>query len=289
MCAYFVRQHWSLRYSLRLLFLLLTLLAFLFVWIGTHYRSAKRQRAAVSELQHMGADTTLERGPNNIGNAVLRLTIGNHAVDRLSAVQFTDLDLTGTTLDCLHDVEWVSVVAFDGCTLDESALTNVVQLPKLQTLYVRYCTIPADAVEVMSECKSIRVLCLYGKNIGDDHICSLRRMPQLANLHLKDSNVSDLSMKHLMHIMPGLRTLDLRFTAITDEGINTISEHPSIEVLNLVGTRVTDQAVLHVAEMVSLGAVMLEQTSVTEQAVRQLRLSRPSLMVTWESGGNVPR
>jgi hypothetical protein len=70
--------------------------------------------------------------------------------------------------------------------------------------------------------------------------------------------------------MPGLRTLDLSGTQVTDRGLAILRELPALESLSLAWTGVTDAGLVHLADCERLVRVDLSATRTGDGAIRAL-------------------
>lgn len=70
-----------------------------------------------------------------------------------------------------------------------------------------------------------------------------------------------------MNAFSNFHILSLSNSAITDEGLRTLSELRSIDELELVGTNVSDAGMLYIAQRKDMKQVNLRQTKVTGSGV----------------------
>lgn len=86
---------------------------------------------------------------------------------------------------------------------------------------------------------------LSSKEINDKTFEGLRKLDQVAELNLSDTNITDAHMKNFSDPEIGglLVSLDLSKTGISDAGLKEISESIYLTSLNLAETKVTDAGV----------------------------------------------
>jgi len=107
-------------------------------------------------------------------------------------------------------------------------------------------------------------------------------MKQLELLELFGSDVSDESVATIRRL-PGLQKLVLAFTPITDSGVRQLANHPTLRILNLGGTQITDESLPVFKTLPKLEELYLDYTPVTEDAYRKLKAELPGVVVTWWS------
>lgn len=130
--------------------------------------------------------------------------------------------------------------------------------------------------------KYVRRLYLPEATSADYLISQLSRMKQLELLELFGSDVSDESVATIRRL-PGLQKLVLAFTPITDSGVRQLANHPTLRILNLGGTQITDESLPVFKTLPKLEELYLDYTPVTEDAYRKLKAELPGVVVTWWS------
>jgi hypothetical protein len=100
-----------------------------------------------------------------------------------------------------------------------------------------------------------------------------------AHGHMTDADVTSLEQ------MPQLKELDLSRTAITDRSLELISNLPNLESLSLASTLITDDGLEHLRKCRSLRRLNLMWTNTGDGAIRTLA-GHPHLTHFW-SGNNV--
>lgn len=87
-------------------------------------------------------------------------------------------------------------------------------------------------------------------------------------------------VKH-MNAFSNFHILSLSNSAITDDGLRTLSEFRYIDELELVGTNVSDAGLLYIAQRKDLKQVNLRQTKVTGSGVAMLQAELPNCRIIW--------
>lgn len=130
------------------------------------------------------------------------------------------------------------------------------------------------------------VLDLRGTQITDEALLHLRDLPQLKELYLGGSVVTDVEPP-LFHAritdaaiqqitqLSSLEVLSLAKTDITDQGVQQLPRLSNLKVLYLLGTPISDDAVASLAEMKSLESLYLQETRISPEGLARLRKELP--------------
>ncbi|MBC8873846.1 MAG: hypothetical protein H8E44_30775 [Planctomycetes bacterium] len=118
-------------------------------------------------------------------------------------------------------------------------------------------------------------------NFGDQDLQLLIGMPDLRTLELKYTGVSNIGLMHLSD-MTNLTCLNLCRTQITDAGIEHVRELANLEMLNLYSTQLTDVGLEHLKGLTNLKKLVLSETRVTHEGIEQLRKALPNCEIAWE-------
>ncbi len=120
---------------------------------------------------------------------------------------------------------------------------------------------------------------LVGDPIDDQIFTSLRGLePALVRLDLRGSAITDEGLQQLVDFIQ-LRTLNLSETSIGDLAFNVLNTLPHLEVLNLYGTQITDSGLVQLQKLKSLRRLYLWKTAVTEAGIENLEEALPDLRV----------
>jgi hypothetical protein len=82
-----------------------------------------------------------------------------------------------------------------------------------------------------------------------------------------------------------LRTLNLDYTGVTDEGLGSL---PPVEVLSLDTGGITDKGVEKLAKMISLKSLNLYHTLVTDEGMARLKQALPNCTVIYDRESALP-
>jgi uncharacterized membrane protein len=109
----------------------------------------------------------------------------------------------------------------------------------------------------------------------------------VAELSLARTRIGDRTLE-LVAEMDRLRRLDLRGTAVGDDGLARLRGHAALEELVLSRTRLTDASVEVLLELPALARVWVWECGLTAEALARLRAERPRLAVEEGGGASAP-
>jgi hypothetical protein len=214
-----LRRRW-LSFSLRVLFVLITLVCLALGWLVNR---CECQRLSVAAIRAAGGDVRYEP-------IYLHSCCGGYDTQPFTWRRW--MDRRGFPIDYYSEVERVQIFI---------ANTS----PKLQHLAaVRGCS----------------RLTIAG-SVRDDDLAVLRHLPNLHELILNDTNISDAAMPHIARCR-NLTWLSVDRTNITDAGLAYIAQCRNLTCLNFNYTSVTDQGLKHFREL-PLRTLRLHGTSPT--------------------------
>jgi Leucine-rich repeat (LRR) protein len=194
--------------------------------------------------------TEIDLSGNNIGNSALRLVA--------EFPQLTALDISATRID------------------DKGLRELLPRLPKLRSLRARGCSVGDGALAALGGCQDLRTLDLTGSQITDAGLAQLSACEKLEELDLTGTAVTDDGIVPV--VLPNLRvlklfatrvrgpgvwhfttlvSLDLRATAVDDEGLNRIAGLTNLEELDLSRSRVASDGLRHLSGMPRLRKLRL--------------------------------
>jgi len=122
-------------------------------------------------------------------------------------------------------------------------------------------------------------------NVNDEELASLPSLPDLKELNLALTKVTDMGVRALPEF-PRLQTLYLSQTNAGDAALESLRRYGDIHILNLDGTRITDEGLGKVALLVRIEILSMVNTSVTDAGLKELR-HFPKLMMLGLNGTQV--
>ena len=161
--------------------------------------------------------------------------------------------LTGAGIGELKACAELSEIEWQRGSLSATAVEELTQLPKLQTLSFNAIT------------------------------CTERHMMAIAKLKLRQlgflaSKVDDGMLRHLA-TMEKLETLGITHNPITDQGLSELKQIKTMKTLDIRGTTVTDKVLLELKQIKALRTLDLRETKVTAAGVADLQKALPNCKI----------
>jgi outer membrane lipoprotein-sorting protein len=103
---------------------------------------------------------------------------------------------------------------------------------------------------------------------------------EIHTVNLTGTAVDDAWLAQLSNVNSTLRTLVLRDTRITDDGMKHVQRLRRLVLLNIAGTEVTDAGLKHLASLPTLTALNVAETQITDAGIAELKRARPKVFVS---------
>ena len=279
-----------LRFSLRMLFIAMTVLCALCDWLTFEVQAARRQKEAVKALLQAGsfeafydyqcvpapgprADWSLNKSALSPNPAWLRKMTGD------------DLLCNVTGLNRSWPGEWNK-----DNRISESNFAQIARLPELRVLCLRSIRVVSDDGTVERRLNSSDLSFLSGLtnlglvNLADTDVDSaglayLVGLRRLSILLLERTRVDDLGMERIGK-MRTLWALELQHTRVSDAGLIAIQNLTELESLDLRDTNVSDAGLQHLKGLSKLGTLWLDNSRVTAAGILELQKSLPHCKIS---------
>lgn len=128
-----------------------------------------------------------------------------------------------------------------------------------------------QTLEKLAQTVGLRKLNLDNSPVTDAGLRALGPMPDLRDLSLTRSLITEDAVSIIVNQFPNLEHLRLDATAITDKHLDKLSQLTSLERLSLYRTRITDGSCEHLAKITSLRTLSLDQTRITNAGLKALQ------------------
>ena len=107
---------------------------------------------------------------------------------------------------------------------------------------------------------------LTNMTVLDSGLDQISGLTQLEELRLSQSKVKGLGLKHFVN----LRSLDLRYSAVNDKGMESLKSLPKLERLILRDNNISDKGIANIAGLANLRELDLYGLPLTDNGVQQL-------------------
>jgi len=189
---------------------------------------------------------------------------------RLKVLRIARCAITDTGLDYLARLSSLEALDFNGCSnLGSASLGNLLgKLPNLEHLDVSYCPgiLRSSWQGKVNALKSLE-LCYSG--VRDSHMGRLSHLPSLEELNLDSCPVGDWTISHLAenNVVPNLKNLDLADTDLTDNGMAHLPKFSMLSRLSLFYCNITNSGLRHLASMTSLETLNLDSRDISDDGL----------------------
>jgi hypothetical protein len=230
------------------------------------------QSTGVEFLKPMHDLTVLSLPCPSIEDSSLAVLANMSQLERLdlNGAQITNMALihlrnTGNLL--YLDLSWTGI--------SDVGLKMLDACPKLNILKLRHTEITNEAGKVFASMKHLKSLDLCATKVTNAlKECFEPRLPQLEELTVEETSISDAFFVGAAQMLPSLQSLSAAYTQLTDAGVKEIALCPHLEVLVLTGTKITDAGMLSLSDAPELRMLYLASTIISEVGASSLGACR---------------
>lgn len=270
-------RRWTVltRFGLRTMLLAISLTC---LWLGWWVNSARRQAAAVNELEQKGSyvDFIYSMGigdtfPNSPPQAQwvpkwLHEQLGRHYFETIRAVRLGSPNEP------------------DRRRLVDADMSVLRKLPGLRGLIIMLTNVTDEGLRQITNCQDLRVLMFWNnKKITDESMKVIRQLRNLHSLEADGQLCSDAGLAAIqdMRQLRELTLIDYRGNpGITDKGLEHIGNLENLELLSIQNAAITDDGLHHLEGLTSLRNLHLAKTNVTPEGVARLGVALPNCTIT---------
>jgi Leucine-rich repeat (LRR) protein len=175
--------------------------------------------------------------------------------------------------DELRDLK--SLHLFETKVTDDGVRQFAERHPEMKQLslhaYIYGSELSDRAVVSLRKLSKLEKLSLAGTRITDDGAAPLASLRHLREVNFARTNITDDALRHLADLRE-LEHLNLTKTRVAGPGLEHLRELPHLEYLFLDGTLVTDTMIPHLEQMNSLVQLGLSETKVTDEGIAKFKL-----------------
>jgi hypothetical protein len=191
------------RYSLRTLFVLMTLCCLLFgawaVYVNP-YRLQQRSVAAVNRLQ---GTVKKAQADGSVWQAWLVTTLlGEDSYAHVVEVDLNNKNVSDKDLPELFDLIYLRKLALDRTAVTDEGVATLRSMPQLQHISLRYTQVSDNGVAHLGEMPNLQTTHLTGTKITDAGISALAGHPQMTDLYIRWTDVTSAGAERLASALP---------------------------------------------------------------------------------------
>ena len=195
-------KNWR-RFSLRTLFILMTVCCLIFgawaVYVNP-YRHQQRSLAVVNRLQGNTVKAPAE-GPAWNGWLVTTL-LGKDAFVQVTEVELNGKEVTDEELGRLAGLVYLRKLALDYTPVTDSGLATLHSMPNLQDVSLRYTKVSDSGAEHLGQLQALRSAHLTGTKITDAGVDHLAKRPEMAELYIRWTGITNTGADRLAAALP---------------------------------------------------------------------------------------
>jgi hypothetical protein len=291
------RRGW-LKFSLRSLLLVSTLLSLGLGWIGNTIVRVKRQRASVAKIHAAGGRVRfdyqwrLDQEPP--GPEWMRILVGDDVFASVDAVtvDFADVKDPDLVFAAIKQLPRLRCAELKGAAVTDSRLAEALNFKPLHILSLTSARVTPAGLAQLRDASDLDFLELRGEWVGDDTMAAVGSIPNLHILVLDQTDISDLGLGHVAALksleelgvidssgigaagleslggLTSLKKLSLSGTRLSGEGLRSLSALKHLETLNLSGTSLTDSEISDLKGLDRLAVLDLRGTFVGNDGLR---------------------
>ncbi len=263
-----------LSFSLRALFVFMTVASVFCAWFASRIHPYYRQRDEMRQLVGKGVRIRTEPDPS-IPDWVAKL-LGDAERELFVCPQYVGLDmsrfdrylLTDDDLRIVGGWRGVRTLGLAECPITDAGIESLSALTELEELYLNHTRITDSALAVIGRhCRRLRLLVIGATDISDDGLSRLARLPELESLGC--AGCRRVQGHTLASVCTGARPLELqlRWCPIDDEGLAQAAQIARLHSLDVESALVTDVGVAHLSKAVELEQLVLSTPRVTDVGV----------------------
>lgn len=227
-----------LRFSLKVLVILLSIIAVVFGWRAQAGRTQKR---AVTAIQSVGGTVFFdyhENGPRSWstsgsprGPQWLRTAIGPEYFDRVVYVGLFETPSDSQWIKAVNDLGTVKTLLLSGSNVTDATLEKLDGSSALLELHLTNAAVTDNGVRLLGKFPNLRWLTANSTSISDDGLADLAELSELRELNVKNTLVSDDGVASIAGLT-NLQKLDIRGTRISQKGVERLrAAIPGVRVL----------------------------------------------------------
>lgn len=244
----------------------------------------RTEKESIAVLERLGARFM----PNDEGEIISVTLVGPQVTDahlRYVADIHTVVECnlfftntTGTGLTELRRLPLLKSLKLCGTSFTSRHIGNIIAFPKLEKLCISHIDSMQGASRILS---SEQIASRRRLSLRDEDLIPLAKLLNLQTLQIDGMPITGKCMRPFsdrnrfqdqgpFDAKKRLQRLSLPNTAISDEGLKTISEIQSLRNLGLYKTQITDEGVEHLIKLGNLTKLELNGTRVTDKGARTL-------------------
>ncbi|MCI0332503.1 MAG: hypothetical protein L0228_04695 [Planctomycetes bacterium] len=196
------RTNWK-RFSLRTLFVLMTLCCMLFgTWAAyvNPYRLQQRSLAVVNNLQGNTGKAPAEGA--GWQRWLVTTLLGDDAFQQVTEVDLNGKKIDDETLRSLAGLIYLRKLSLDYTAVTDDSIATLRSMPKLQSISLRYTNVSDRGAEQLATLPELRSAYLTGTKITDAAVPNLAKLGSLEELYIRWTGITNDGADSLATALP---------------------------------------------------------------------------------------
>ncbi len=191
------------RFSLRTLFIVMTLCCLLFgVWAVyvNPYRLQQRSLAVVNNLQGNTGKAPAEGA--GWQRWLVTTLLGDDAFQQVTEVELNGKKIDDATLRSLAGLIYLRKLSLDYTPVTDDSIATLRSMPKLQNVSLRYTNVSDRGAEQLATLPELRSAYLTGTKITDAAVPNLSKLGSLEELYIRWTRITNPAADRLASALP---------------------------------------------------------------------------------------
>jgi Leucine-rich repeat (LRR) protein len=192
------------------------------------------------------------------------------AISKMSGIKEIYLNHTSignVGLTYLSSLKSIDILTLNNSLISESGLAVLQAFSKLRELSIYGCKLSDSGLAYIGNITSLQSVLLSSADIRDLEISKLARLPNLRELHIRES---PMLTGNGMEAFLQLEVLQLSGTSLNDESMVRLRQLHKLRYLDLSGSAIKGPGLRNLAELPNLSTLILHHCPLTDEALVQL-------------------
>ena len=257
------------RFSLRFMFVVVTLLCGLFAWLAgefSQFPQGRREATALRRLQQIRGGEIGFSHNSRIPKWCIWLLDEDSSI-KVNRATLVGIKLTDSNLADLQSFQSLDYLRLDKSLVGNKGMHYLARMPSLRFLSLADTNIDNQAAQYLAGLTALYSLDLSGNDINDDALEHLAALEEMIDLDLRSTKIKGHGLIHLRK-MQKLEHLQLIDTPFDAGSLKHIADLPRLTALRF--PNVTDAEMLHLSNLATLRNLHLSNATITGRGLAHL-------------------
>lgn len=191
------------RYSLRTMFVLMTLCSLVFGAWAVFVNPSRLQQRSLAVVNRLQGNTVKVPASGPPWHAWLVTTLlGKDAFAHVTELDLNGKNVTDDELRNLGGLKHLRRISLDHTPVTDTGLAVLASLSQLEQVSLRYTQVADDGASHLSRLPNLRTVHLTGTKITDAGASALAACPQITQLYIRWTGITDAGAERLAAALP---------------------------------------------------------------------------------------